>query len=459
MSAIIISALLGVAMMIAGLFIRKAGQVQLLAIIGSLLLLGATWYDYKLYAGVATTFYNSIEINAYTGWFNVIISACFLIYTLIFHNTISRVGKNDAEYYALLFFVMCGVYMMSTYNSLLILFVGIEIMSIPQYILAGTQKDSIKSSEAALKYFLMGAFSTGILLMGITLIYGATGTFAINTSAFQGQFQEITSTSSLSFLGILLLVVSFGFKVSAAPFHYWTPDVYDGTPTAFTPFMSTIVKVAVFLAFLRLFHGSFGSVSEMWQMSIAALIILTLFFGNITAVYQQSVKRMMAYSSIAQAGFMLFAIFAFNASSWQGILLYAGAYTLASLGVFATIAYLDDHSYDGFNGLAAKHPLLAFTTTISLLSLAGIPLTGGFFAKYWVLSAAVEQGTLLGLVIFAVLMAAISVYYYFKVIMSMYFKKGEPTLLHQPTITEHAMLLVNAILIILLGILPGLILS
>ncbi len=458
MSAIVISALLGVVMMLSGLMIKKSIQVQWIAIFGAFLLLAASLYDHHLVGSVGTkSYYGMIELNTYTAWFNVLISFCALMYILIFHKSIAFVGRSDAEYFALIFFVMCGVYLLSTYSSLLILFIGIEILSIPQYILAGSDKESLKSNEASLKYFLLGSFSTGILLMGITLLYGATGSFDIMSSQFSDQFAQVSSLSSLSFIGILFLIVAFGFKASSAPFHLWTPDVYDGSPTAFTPFMATIVKVSIFLAFIRLFHFSFGNVSDAWQFTIAVMIVLTLFLGNITAVYQQSVKRMMAYSSIAQAGFMLFAIFAFNATSWQGIMLYSVTYTLASIGVFAVIIKMNDYTYEGFNGLAKKEPVLALTATICLLSLVGIPLTGGFFAKYFVLSAAVEQGKMIWVVVFAVLMAAISAYYYLRVIMSMYFKQGEASVSVETTMLEKVFLVINAAIIILLGILPGLI--
>jgi NADH-quinone oxidoreductase subunit N len=185
------------------------------------------------------------------------------------------------------------------------------------------------------------------------------------------------------------------------------------------------------------------------------MIVLTLLIGNLTAVYQQSVKRMMAYSSIAQAGFMLFAIYSLNNLAWKGLILYSVAYTLASLGVFAVLIKMKDYTYEGFNGLAKKEPVMAATATICLLSLAGIPLTGGFFAKYYVLSAAVEQGKWIGIVIFAVLMAAISAYYYFRLIRSMYFAEGEAALSYTPSSIEKSFLLINALLVILLGVLPG----
>lgn len=458
MNAIVISALLGVVMMMSGLVLNKSKQIQWIAILGAVVLLGGSLYDNYLMGIGNTSYFGMIELNSYTAWFNVLITGCLLMYFLLFHKHIASVGKNDAEYFALMFFIMCGVYLLSTYTNLLILFVGIEILSIPQYILAGSDKNSLKSNEASLKYFLMGSFSTGILLMGVALIYGATGSFDILSPKFTDQFQQLSGMSSLSLIGILILIVSFGFKSSSAPFHFWTPDVYDGSPTAFTPFMATVVKVSIFLAFIRLFHFSFGNISDAWQISIAFMIAMTLLIGNITAVYQQSVKRMMAYSSIAQAGFMLFAIFSFNATSWQGIMLYTVAYTLASLGMFAVIIKMKDYTYEGFNGLAKKEPVLAFTATICLFSLAGIPLTGGFFAKYFVLSAAVEQGKMIGLVIFAVFMAAVSAYYYFRVIISMYFKTGDAELSEPTTTIEKAFLILNAIIIIVLGVLPNLVL-
>jgi NADH-quinone oxidoreductase subunit N len=196
-----------------------------------------------------------------------------------------------------------------------------------------------------------------------------------------------------------------------------------------------------------------------WQLMMALMIALTLLIGNITAVYQQSVKRMLAYSSIAQAGFMLFAVFSTNQTAWDGMMLYSVAYTLSTLGIFAVLIKMKDYTYDGFKGLGKKEPVLAATATICLLSLAGIPLTGGFFAKYFVLNAAMEQGLWIALIIFAVLMAAVSAYYYFKVIMSMYFYEGDAELTEESTAVEKTLMIVNAVLIILLGVMPGLILN
>ncbi|RYG03745.1 MAG: NADH-quinone oxidoreductase subunit N, partial [Chitinophagaceae bacterium] len=298
------------------------------------------------------------------------------------------------------------------------------------------------------KYFLMGAFSTGLMLMGITLIYGSKGSFDMDTIALgTGLLTPMLSA------GMLLLMFSMAFKVSAAPFHFWTPDVYDGAPTVFTSFMATIVKAAVFIAFIRVFKGSFGQMHPQWQLIVAIIAAATLIIGNITAIFQQSVKRMLAYSSIAQAGFMMFALVALNDVAVQGILYYAAAYSLATIGVFAVLLKLKDYTYEGYNGLGKNHPVLAATNTIFLLSLAGIPATAGFMAKFYMLSSAVKNGNVLWLVIVGVICAAISAYYYFRVIQAMYFKDG-PVQEAQTTPLFRWKLIALAAFIVFLGIFP-----
>jgi NADH-quinone oxidoreductase subunit N len=347
---------------------------------------------------------------------------------------------------------MVGIFMLSSFNSLLVMFLGIEIVSIPQYILAGSDKENLKSTEASLKYFLMGAFSTGFLLMGITLLYGATGNFMVS----EFNFLQATTVNPLALGGVLLLIIAFGFKVSAAPMHLWTPDVYDGTPTPFTAFMATLVKVAAFVGFMRLFQTSFTAISSSWSLVLSVVIALTLLIGNITAVFQQSVKRMLAYSSIAQAGFMLFAIISLNAIGRQGMLIYTIAYSVASISFFAILIKMKDYTYDGFNGLAKKQPYIAALATIYMLSLAGIPLTGGFMAKYYMLKAVLFQGSYMWLAIFALLMAAVSVYYYFKVIIAMYFKEGEAATVEPFSKEEQVYLTIGALSLLVVGIFPSL---
>lgn len=460
MKALIAATLIGVVMMFTGIMAKNRSSVVSVAILLLFLLLGINiWEAYtaknSAANGAQTFFNNMLSLDSFAIWFNLLMTGCTLLYVLLLGKDIAKVGTHVGEYFALIAFILVGIYLLSGYNNLLILFIGIEIISIPQYILAGSDKRNLKSSEAALKYFLMGSFSTGILLMGMALLYGATGTF--NILGFRMLQTEALNPMALA--GILFLIIGLGFKVSAAPMHMWTPDVYDGSPTPFTAFMSTIVKAGVFVAFLRLFHASFGNLSDHWMMIVAIVTAATLFVGNLTAVFQQSVKRMLAYSSIAQAGFMLFAILSVNATAWQGIIIYSVAYSVASIGVFAVLLKMKDYTYDGFNGLAKKEPALAFFTTIFLFSLAGIPLTGGFMAKYFVLSAAVQQGQVMWLVIFALLMAAISAYYYFRVIIAMYFKPGNPELNSEVTGYDKLMLGITCVIVLLVGILPQLFLN
>ncbi len=454
MNLILISAIWGIVMMFSGLFLKDKSSAKTVALIGSIALLIGNLFDLSGKMIINSNFNGMLQYERFGLLFLTVLILALIMYILLSGKEVEAVGNHPFEYFALIFFVMSGAGLVALFNNLLILFIGIEIISIPLYILTGSDKRNLKSNEAALKYFLMGSFSTGIMLMGIAFLYGATGSFQLEQ--FMMQPQEDYKIFML--IGIVMIMVAMAFKVSAAPFHFWTPDVYDGAPTVFTSFMATIVKAAVFIGFLNLFMNAFGNKGEQWKLTIAIITALTLFIGNITAVYQQSVKRMLAYSSIAQAGFMLFAVFAINDMAKQGLLLYAAAYCFATIGIFAVLVKMKDYTFDGFNGLAKKQPLVAFVLTVCLLSLAGIPLTAGFFAKYFVLAAAVKTGTYLWLVIFAVVMAAVSVYYYFRVIQAMYFKEGES---QEIVITApfKVLLVTVAAVIILLGVYPSLLLN
>ncbi|MBX3253088.1 MAG: NADH-quinone oxidoreductase subunit N [Chitinophagaceae bacterium] len=448
MTAIILAAIWGVVMMYSGIVIKNKSTAKTIALLGILALLVVNHLEYTNLWYMQADVKNMLKFTSFGYVFNYIAFGSTLIFFLLNAGEFELVGKDVYEYYALLFFILCGVGIASSFNTLLMLFLGIEIISIPLYILAGSDKRNLKSNEASLKYFLMGSFSTGIMLMGIAFLYGATGSFYIeDINVGADGFQPMLA------IGLVFLLIAISFKVSAAPFHFWTPDVYDGSPTVFTSFMATIVKVASFIAFLRLFDNAFGKVHEQWQLLLALITAATLFIGNITAVFQQSVKRMLSYSSIAQAGFMLFSVYALNTFAKEGLILYSAAYSLASIGSFAVLIKVKDYSIEGFNGLAKKQPFLALMNTIFLLSLTGIPLTAGFLAKYYMLIGAVKTGHF-WLPVFAVLMAAVSAYYYFRVIQAMYFKEGEADT--KPTSrTFRITLLVTALLIIILGFLPN----
>jgi NADH-quinone oxidoreductase subunit N len=463
MNAILLSAIWGVIMMFSGVFIKSKSAPKYLALAGIIIIFLANMAEMNVFSGLKLGSL-TVDIDS-RGMLNVtnfnlaflgVVFLCTLFYFLLSGRDIEKVGEHVGEYFGLIFFVLCGVSIVATYNTLLLLFIGIEILSIPLYILTGADKRNLKSNEASLKYFLMGAFSTGILLMGIAFLYGGNS----NASFYITNLQMGEGAMPLMIaVGLVFLVIALSFKVSAAPFHFWTPDVYDGAPTVFTSFMSTIVKVAGFFAFVRLFENSFGRVQAQWQNLIVFITILTLLIGNVTAVFQQSVKRMLAYSSIAQAGFMMLAVFALNDRAKEGLVLYSAAYSLATIGLFAILIKMNDYTIEGFNGLGKTQPVLALCATIFLLSLTGVPLTAGFMAKFYMLTAAAENGAKFWLIIVAVIFAAVSAYYYFKVIQAMYFKEASASVIDTKDATPvfKILLILVAVLIIVIGIWPDMI--
>ncbi|MEJ7589609.1 MAG: NADH-quinone oxidoreductase subunit N [Ferruginibacter sp.] len=464
MNAIILTAVFGIIMMFGGVFFKTRTAPKYWAIVGLALIIIANCLE--LQSGesfFAVDVKYMLSFNSFNLTFITVALSCTFLYFLLSGRDIEKAGANVSEYFALIFFVLCGVCLAATFNTLLLLFLGIEIMTIPLYILTGTDKLNLKGNEASLKYFLMGTFSTGIMLMGIAFLYGGNseGSFFItNLSVGTDKMPAMTA------IGMVFIMIAMSFKVSAVPFHFWTPDVYDGAPTVFTSFMATIVKIGGFIAFIRLFENSFGKVHDQWQMLIAIITAATLLVGNLTAVFQQSVKRMLAYSSIAQAGFMLLGIFALNDTAKEGLVLYSAAYSLATIGLFAILIKMRDYTIEGFNGLGKQQPVLAVTATIFLLSLTGIPLTAGFQSKFFMLMAALQNGHQYWLVVFAVLCAAISAYYYFKIIQAMFFKESNVQqfnadgstieLAEDITPAFRGLLIITAFLIIVLGIFPSL---
>ena len=454
MNLLLLAAFWGVLMMFISLSGRSHATIRLIAQVGMGLLFLSTLaemqgfliYDLKAAEMFAMDRYGLVMLS--------VLSGCGFLYFLLSGRDMANVGSDYSEYFSLIFFIFCGFVLVLSFTSLLMLFLGIEIVTIPLYILTGSDKRNLKSNEASLKYFLLGAFSTGLMLMGIALIYGARGTFST---------MEVVGASGiptrLLLGGLFLMFFSLAFKVSAAPFHFWTPDVYDGAPTVFTSFMATLVKVAAFAGFLRLFDHAFGSLKTTWQIWAGAVAVLTLIIGNITAVYQQSVKRLLAYSSIAQAGFMMLGLYGLGDGAREGMVLYAASYSLATIAIFSVLTRMNDYTIEGFNGLAKKDPWIAGILAVCLLSLAGIPLTAGFLAKFYMLQAALSAKYGLIVVIIAVLMAAVSVYYYFRVLQAMYFRAAEEGAQFPAfSIGFKRVLTLIAILILVLGIQPGLLL-
>ncbi|MBW4890522.1 NADH-quinone oxidoreductase subunit N [Mucilaginibacter sp. HMF5004] len=425
MNTLIIISVLPIIILYLGLYKAKKALLPV-TIIGLLTALGfacAQWGNEP-----APTFSGMLQFNNFSIAFSALTIVSTILILLLSKDYFERISDHVAEYYAVILFSLAGVIVMLSYHNLTMLFIGIEIMSVSLYILAGIKKNDFASNEAALKYFLMGAFSTGFLLFGIALIYGASGSFDL-TDIRNWILMNPRHIDPLFYTGILLMIVGLCFKIGAAPFHFWTPDVYEGSPTLITAFMSTVVKTAGIAAFLRLFSTCFNPISSFWVPTLLIITMLTLFIGNITALYQQSFKRMLAFSSISHAGYLLFAIVALNSSSANAVLTYATAYSIASIIAFGVLILVRQQAgtdnFTAFDGLAKKNPFLAFTLTVAMLSLAGIPLTAGFIGKFFMFSGALSQYQV-ALVIIAVINAIISIYYYFRVIVAMYFNAAEP---------------------------------
>ncbi|HOX83432.1 MAG TPA: NADH-quinone oxidoreductase subunit N [Chryseolinea sp.] len=361
--------------------------------------------------------------------------------------------KTDRS--ALILFAIAGAICMVSFNNMAMLFLGIEILSISLYVLAGSNKESFNSNEAAFKYFIMGSFATGFLLMGIALIYGATGSFNITTIAAYIS-SHIDSLPGFFYAGVLLMLIGMTFKISAVPFHFWAPDVYGGSPTTITAFMSTVVKVAAFGAFYKMFSFCFYPVHSSWVLVIQIMTVLTLVIPNITAVYQNNVKRILAYSSVGHVGYLLLAVVANTTGASGTILFYLTAYSVASLLAFTVLHVVEgsegNNALEKFNGLYKRNPWLASSLTIAMLSLAGIPPLAGFFGKYMVFSLALQQGYV-ALVLLAVGTSLVGVYYYFKVIVAMFFKDSDEATL-PVSLSIQLIIGILVLLVFLLGLFP-----
>ena len=339
-----------------------------------------------------------------------------------------REGMAFGEYYALILFSTLGMMLMAAGTHLITIFLGLEMMSISIYILAGMMRENRRSVEAALKYFLLGAFATGFLLYGIALIYGATGSLYLKDVAAYIAAKNLLRSPML-LMSLVFLTIGFGFKIASVPFHMWTPDVYEGAPTSITAFMATGVKAAGFSALIRVFFSALPAFRPDWTSIMWLIAVATMTVGNIIAISQTNIKRMLAYSSIAHAGYILVAFVAGNELGTSGILFYLMAYAFMNIGAFTCVILLgkkgeENTLINDYAGIGFKYPLLAASMTIFLLSMAGIPPLGGFMAKLYVFSAAVKA-KFYWLAILGVLNSAVSVYYYLRVTVLMYFRESE----------------------------------
>lgn len=378
-------------------------------------------------------FSNMLEVSNLSILFtSIILISAFLIMALS-KGFIDDSHAHPAEYFAIMQFSLVGAIMMTNFQNLIMLFIGVEILSVSMYVLTGSDKRNIRGNEASLKYFLMGAFATGIMLFGIAMLYGANYSFNISDARSWLMQTQVATRPVFLYVGVTFLLIGLLFKVSAAPFHFWTPDVYEGAPTIFTTFMSTIVKTAGFAAIYRILEVSYSPIYDFWWVMIIVMAVLSLLISNITAVAQSSFKRMLAFSSISHAGYMLMAIVGLSNKTGTSIVFYSLAYSLATISAFGVLMIVSqeklvdgrpDESIAVLNGLSKKNPFLGFVLAVSMFSLAGIPLTAGFWGKFYVFADAASRGHIWLLVV-AILMSAVGIYYYFKPIIAAYMKEGD----------------------------------
>jgi NADH-quinone oxidoreductase subunit N len=391
--------------------------------------------------------------------FNAVLIFTTLLVFIFAGNYYHGVERPLEDIYSLMLFALSGAIVMTSFSNIAMLFIGIEILSISMYILAGSKKFDLASNEAAMKYFLTGSFATCFLLFGIALVYGATGSFNLNEIASYTAASGNALPQYFS-VGLLLIMIGLSFKLAVAPFHFWAPDVYHGSPTLITAYMSTVVKIAGIAAFYKLFDKCFHNVEDLWTTTLLVFAAATIIIGNLAGLYQTNMKRLLAYSSISHAGYMLLGIISINEISAGALLLYTTAYSIVTIAAFGIIILIrgvrHNDDIETFNGLAKTNPYTAFTLTIALLSLTGIPPLAGFTAKYYIFSSAMQNGHL-WLVVLALLGSAVSAVYYFKPIIAMYMKEGSwPAV--PVTTTYKVQLIAITILTLLLGIVPGILL-
>lgn len=456
MNALYIVCGLGLTALLAEVFNIKRilGVLVILGLMAAIGLAVAEW-DYA-----QPYFSNMVVFDNVALAFSVLIMAITMLWFWMAHDYFNQDKDHYTDRASLILFTVAGGILMVSFNNMAILFLGIEVLSLSLYTLAGSRRDSLASNEAAFKYFLMGSFATGFLLLGIALVYGATGSFDLKSIS-----DSITVGSdtlpAFFYIGVLLIMVGLAFKISAVPFHFWAPDVYSGSPTSVTAFMSTVVKIAAIGAFIKVFAVCFVAVESTWIGVLKIITILTLIVPNLIAAAQQDVKRMLAYSSVGHVGYILLAFIAAPESSASTIFYYLTVYSVASIASFAVVLQVEKLNSGinilQFNGLFKRSPFLAVSFTIALLSFAGIPPLAGFFGKYLVFVQALDKG-MLSLTILAIVTSLIGAFYYFKVIIAMFLQEPAGDVV-PVSISQKTLLAILVGLLFALAIFPDYILS
>lgn len=427
-------------------------------VIGLVTLVGTIWVAWTLRGSYGTTFGTMFISDGYSTFFKLIFFINVFFSVLISMKYIAVEKVNRGEYYGLILFSTIGMMIMASAGDLIVLYLGLELMALSTYVLAGFIRHDIKSNEAALKYFLLGAFSSAFLLYGISLIYGMTGTTDLRAIASFISERGLAGNFAL-LLPVIFLIVAFGFKIAAAPFHMWTPDVYEGAPTSITAFMSVGPKAAGFAVLGRVLMVAFVSVRVDWVAILIPLSILTMAVGNIVALSQTNIKRMLAYSSIAHAGYALLGIIAANHEGLASMMNYLMIYAFMNIGAFAVIIMLRSEGFKGesiydYEGLAKNHPLAALLMLIFMFSLTGIPPTAGFIGKLYVFMSAVNAGYT-WLVVIAVIFSAISAYFYLRIVMYMYMREPKETVTLTTSFTNGVALALTTVAVLFIGVFPA----
>ena len=433
----------------------SAGPLAGLTVVILLLGLGSTLF---LWGRPPAEYLGAAVSDGFALSVRLVVLIASLFGALLSRDYLPTIERRSGEYYSLLLLAATGMMLMGTATNLIVLFIALEIFSLALYILSGFYRESARSIEAAMKYFLLGAFASTFFAYGAALLYGAGG--SVNYVRIHEVLVAGTGNPSLVLPGIALLIVGFGFKVSLVPFHMWTPDVYQGAPTPITGFMSIGTKAAAFAGFMRVMMTALPSLYDQWAMPLAVLAALTMTVGNLTALRQSSVKRMLAYSSIAHAGNILVALVAGSAAGSSAALFYLFVYAFMNAGAFAVIIALErtgegDVEQSRFAGMAEQYPALALAMAVFMFSLSGIPPLAGFFGKFLVFKAAVEAGWS-WLVVIAVLNSAISAYYYLRVVVALYFTAAESESVRRTSGGLNFSVAVAAIAVVLIGLYPGL---
>ena len=420
-------------------------------------LAGVALIGLSLVGSAGSTFGGMYISDGYSTFFKIIFFINVILTILISVKYIAVERVNYGEYYSLILFSTIGMMIMASASDLIVLYLGLELMALSTYVLAGFMRQNVKSNEAALKYFLLGAFSSGFLLYGISIIYGLTGTTDIKAIAAFIQERGLAGNLSLT-LSAMMFAVAFGFKIAAAPFHMWAPDVYEGAPTSITAFMSVGPKAAGFAVIGRVFLVAFASIKVDWAAVLIPIAILTMAVGNIVALSQTNIKRMLAYSSIAHAGYALLGIITGNAEGLSSTMNYLFIYTFMNIGAFAVIIMLRSEGIKGddisdYEGLSKTHPLAAALMLIFMFSLTGIPPTAGFIGKLYVFMAAINAGYT-WLIIVAVIFSAISAFFYLRIIMYMYMKDPKVEVPLTASFSNGIALAITTVAVLFIGVFP-----